>query len=456
MRYLFVIALGCFALAVEAKSSFDSTVAKFKKLSGSVSVSVVDLNSGKEILDIGAAQKLSPASLTKLISSALVLEQFGPDYRLKTELLSSVAKPNAKAELPDLYIRGYGDPMFITEDLYIVTQELRLMGVKKISGDLVLDTSFFNATNLEINETTDHSTRAYSAKLSATSLNFNSVTLKPVHGDQGCRLSVDPIDTGYIQLNTEGKLNTGDPIRGKLLSSSNDSEKYKITGCLKTGYVSVQNPSMYFAQNLKKFLELQGIEHSGAIRFASTPKSASVLYSHPSKPLYQLIDGMNSFSNNFMSEMILLHAAAEKYGAPASYEKATKLIDDYVSKIDKSGASLVNGSGLTAENTMSCRFATKLLERISQNQLHYSAYYMSLARTGKPGTLEKRKGVSELTLAAKTGTLTSPFVVSGLAGYLQTPQNKNLAFCILINKQKDLSAAKQLQDELVLAISEKY
>ncbi len=319
---------------------------------------------------------------------------------------------------------------------------------------MVLDTSFFHAPYFDINATSDKTNRAYSAKLSAISLNFNSLTVRGERSQSKCEYFLDPVDSGYIRIQSAN--NSHQKPRAKFLKSGTGFELYSLKGCKGTGYTAVQNPPMYFGHTFKRFIQMQGIQFSGKVVLGKLDSSAQLLYEHKSRKLSHLIHSLNTFSNNFMSEMLLLHLGAKTKGASSGYQTSVALLNAFGKSISPKGFKLYNASGLSAKNRLSCDFVSKLLTRLASKPLLFSSLYLSLARPNVMGTMEGRTKLSNILLSAKTGTLMSPFSASGLAGYVKTSRGKELAFCILVNKHKNLTNALNFQDNLIKKIVSRY
>ena len=85
----------------------------------------------------------------------------------------------------------------------------------------------------------------------------------------------------------------------------------------------------------------------------------------------------------------------------------------------------------------------------------------SLPATGWDGTLKKRFGKAETEslkglVRAKTGTLSEPVSVAGLAGYFRHPKHGMVAFAILENgnqgkTQPSITDLRERQDKVVVA-----
>ena len=77
----------------------------------------------------------------KLITTSAALDLLGPNYKWETKLLLSDApKENYTG---DIFIKGSGDPFFLIKDLRNLLRTLKVLGIKNISGNFVLDNSIF-------------------------------------------------------------------------------------------------------------------------------------------------------------------------------------------------------------------------------------------------------------------------------------------------------------------------
>ncbi len=90
---------------------------------------------------------LPAASLTKVATSLVALETWGPTRRFET--LISASGPIQQGTLyGDLVIQGGGDPLFVWEEAFALGNALNRMGINRITGNLVIVGNF--AMNFEI------------------------------------------------------------------------------------------------------------------------------------------------------------------------------------------------------------------------------------------------------------------------------------------------------------------
>lgn len=90
---------------------------------------------------------LPAASLTKVATSLVALETWGPEHRFET--LISASGPIQQGTLHgDLVIQGGGDPLFVWEEAFALGNTLNRMGINRVTGNLVIAGNF--AMNFEV------------------------------------------------------------------------------------------------------------------------------------------------------------------------------------------------------------------------------------------------------------------------------------------------------------------
>ncbi len=108
-----------------------------------ISVYIKSATGNQILLDKASASPRNPASAMKMLTTIIGLDELGPNYRWKTQLLSSDTIKAGKLS-GNLYIRGGAEPNLNLEKLSGLLRQLRTQGLSLILGDIVLDRSFFN------------------------------------------------------------------------------------------------------------------------------------------------------------------------------------------------------------------------------------------------------------------------------------------------------------------------
>ncbi len=84
---------------------------------------------------------LPAASLTKIATSLAALKTWGPSHQFET-LVSATGPIKDGVLQGDLVISGGGDPMFVWEEAIAVGNALNKMGIKRVSGNLIISGKF--------------------------------------------------------------------------------------------------------------------------------------------------------------------------------------------------------------------------------------------------------------------------------------------------------------------------
>ncbi len=351
-----------------------------KGLVGTDDAVVVADENGKILFAQNIDKKLIPASTLKVLTALAAIHHLGPDYRFPTEFY--INKKN------DLIIKGYGDPLLISEavkDIVIVLKK-RLDRVH----DIVLDDSYFKRP-IEIPGVTAGSLQPYNAPNGALCVNFNTVDFK---SENGRIISAEP-QTPML------------PIALKRIREKKDAPAGRILLSDRTG-----DTLLYTGQMFRYFLNKAEVKTGGDIRAGNLKsQKARLIYRHASEyPLTKVVEKLFKYSNNYMANQILLAAGARVYGPPATLEKGLCMLKEYCcTELSINGMQVVEGSGISRENRISARMFIKILDA-------FAPYYTHMPRTGR--------------VYFKTGTLDG---VQTRVGYIETQNQGLYRFVILLN-----------------------
>ncbi len=96
------------------------------------------------IVSINHTVSMIPASNTKLFTSATALELMGGEYLISTVILSDDDDLSDGTIDGNIYIKGFGNPTFTTDDLEDLVNQLYQAGLRKITGNVVGDDTYFD------------------------------------------------------------------------------------------------------------------------------------------------------------------------------------------------------------------------------------------------------------------------------------------------------------------------
>ncbi len=417
-------------------------------------------SSGDEVFSINGKKHLIPASITKLITTAVVLDTFKPDHQFKTQILATGNFSDGMLK-GNLYLKGGGDPGFVSEKMWMLVNDFLRADIKKIDGDIVVDESYLDEEKFDKGRESDRNDRAYDAPLSGLSFNWNSTTLfvRPgaAVGDPA-RVYVDPANE-YIIL--KNRAVTGK--KGSDLSCErefvNGHDVVTVSGKIGLGsdekhiYKNVTEPSLYAGYNLKGFLKQRGVDFNGRVIQGKVPSSAVLKSEVSSERLAHLVASQNKFSNNFVAETLAKDMAAEISGGPGKMDTALQKARSFLkNQVGLDDFTLVNVSGFTRKNSFSAQQFTQLLRWVQKDFAIAPEFIQSLPVAGVDGTLEKRfKGsIGERKVRAKTGLLNGVVALSGFAG---RGAGEQILFAFIFNGNGDEAHIREVFDNLAAQLT---
>lgn len=423
---------------------------------------VVDLNQipHKQIYALNADEKMIPASLSKVFTAITALKKFGPSHRFKTTLWSNGQEEKGVLK-GDLYIKGGGDPGFVSETLWFLINEFTRNEIKRIEGDIVVDESRFDNVRFDESRDPGRVDRAYDAPIGAMSFNWNSINVhvRPTKSGRRPKIFLNPANDAWTIINkAKTKKGSGSSI---IVSRVNANNIY-VSGSIGEAvpevvkYKSILAPAMWAGNNLKEFLSHRGINVKGSVRLGEVPKDARLLAEAKGKPMSETVSDMMKFSNNYVAEMLTKNLAAEFSKEPATMADGVEVIVDTIVEmgVPKKDFSFVNPSGLSRRNIFKAKDITHILTE-AHGAFGYAAEFLtSLPLAGVDGTLKSRMNntPAQGRVRAKTGQLTG---VAGLTGFAGRKDGQLYAFTFLFNgpgPQGDL--ARRLFDDLAASLVE--
>jgi len=448
----------CFADLEKIKKTMQNSVKSWGISEKDLSLYITTLEGDQPsvLLDVNSHKKMIPASVTKVVTASAILEAFPPGYKFKTQLLRSAdQKINEAGVLKgSLYLKGGGDPSFVSENMWFLVNQLLRTGIRKVDGDLIIDDTLFDQVRFDESRQENRVDRAYDAPVGAMSFNWNSVNIFVRPGASGAeaRVYLDP-ENSYLKLVNKTKTVGGDDqnlnvdrqkntihISGKIGTSSKEAVIYK----------SILEPDLWAGENLRAFLKQRSIEVTGDVKPGVTPKNSEVIAESESKPIEAVLADMNKFSNNYVAEMLTKNLSTlEK--TPGTLSAGMKKINIHMKSLNSPSEEyeLYNPSGLTRENKMSSFALWKVLDHLKNDYRVYPELLTSLPIAGIDGTLKKRmkNSPAERWVRAKTGFLTN---VVALAGYAGRPDGRVFTFSFIYNGSVDEARIRNSFDQLLI------
>ncbi len=407
-----------------------------------LSLFVADVQTGETLLEWRADEPRNPASTIKLLTTLVALDVLGPSYQWRTDVFAIGERAGGQLD-GDLAIKGYGDPFLVTERVWQLLRNVRQAGIQKITGDLLLDDSWFDVGDYDPGAFDHQPLRAYNVAPNALLMNFKVVRYwfepDPTDGSVNVRLE-PPLQNVRVEnrLRLANRSCSGYQ-RGITITTNERVDEVTLSGRFPTGckhYAMDRSalPHNEFVYGLFDTLwEESGGSFEGEWRNVVLEEELEPLLSFNSLPLAEMIARVNKNSNNVMARQILYTLGAEVEGPPGSEESGKAVISQWLrdNGLGTSGFAIENGAGLSRQTRTSARDMAQMLQ-FAWQQPYMPEYLASLSLSGLDGTLRRRFENTELIGQAhlKTGSMDH---VTAIAGYLQARSGRRFAVVALQN-----------------------
>lgn len=437
---------------------------KYQIATDKLSVLTVTVGHKKEtLININANKKLTLASLSKVVTSYSVLNNFPPTYQFVTKIKTDGKIENNTLQ-GNLYLVGGGDPSFNSEGMNYLASVLKKKGIKKIIGDIIVDDSYFDNIRYDESRGKLRADFIYDAPVGAMSYNWNTIriTIKPAQVGSAAKVEIYP-PNDYVKVSGSVKTVNGatNRVRAERRMTKNGQNILFLRGNLGRNYGSlvfeknVTHPDLWSGRGLKYILKKDGIAHNGVVKNSLTPASAISLAEFAGKDIMGLLTDLNKDSNNHVAEM-LTKAIAVKNNKTGSIAEGIKIINHETKLLilRPQEYSFVSPSGLSLDNQISSANILKIFEGIALNKNHQDAFMKSLPVAGVDGTLKKRKIASANVewVKAKTGFITGAI---SLGGYAKKKDGTLVAFSFIYNGPDKGAHVAQFYDQLIAEILDK-
>lgn len=455
-RLMALLTFGVAASAGRPARADWQALAALERTGAAVSASAIDLEQGTAIQQFHPDERLTPASLTKLVTAAAALEAWPAEKIFQTRLESGASLVGGELD-GDLILEGAGDPSLDDHSLWILAAQLRGAGVTRVRGRLVIDPAPFGLVACETQDrcaALRRSDSAYNAPIAAVGVDFGNwcVDVRPTRAGapalvQGCGVAALPIPVdGVIRTIRAGARQTFWVER----VTDAQGDRLHVGGDVPAGdaqvvYRSMSNPEQGVGLLLEQTLREIGIQVDGPVVVSPQPlpQHGVVVAEAEGLLLREQLERMLRFSNNYIADVLSLDLAATRSERrPVRLSDAGGGLADFLARLRYPGRRatadppvLLSGSGLTPQNRLSASDLVALLAHEYRDTRHFPVFYGSLVvprdapfeflRTGSEAWLDR--------VALKTGTMEQPNSVCGIAGYLRKRDGGWIAFAVIVN-----------------------
>lgn len=327
-----------------------------------------------------------PASIIKVPLALAAFDILGPEFRFTTEFYVD--------RQGNLFIKGYGDPFLISEEIELILARLIEKGVGVING------IFIDSSTADLREEMPgrgKSDNPYDVPVSSVGVNFNTV---------------------HIRVHAGGRVESAEPQTPTLaimhdLGQNLSPGEYRLNVC-QDNCLPEKQSVRYTAELFRALQRKKGIPGDGPLAARNITGEAYLVYAHQnSRNLAEIISSVLEYSNNFIANQVFLRCGMELYALPATWEKARRAVETSLTRIlgpDIAGhITMEDGAGLSRKNRITASAMLRVLEKFKPH-----AHLLPEKKNGR----------------IKSGTLDG---VYNYAGYLADAR----PFVILLNQHKN-------------------
>jgi len=442
-----------FAQLPQAISDF---IYKDKINSNNLSILVTNKTTGEIVASLNPYKSMVPASVAKVATAYAVLLEFGKDFKWPTQIYYSGNIKNGTLN-GNIIVKAYGDPTLNAKDLKVFAQKLRSYGIRKITGKLIVDRTFFKNSPKISSGFDKNYLSEYNAMPDALMFNDHLNRLEIIPTSKGVITKRSYGDRSFKVINHLKATNNacrkpynwpkmrffkdGDGV-GISLDGTFSSKCHPI---ILNRVLSKPYKSFYYV--FSHYLKQSGINFNGGLRLQAVPKNSKLLFTHYSKPLIQIVAKTLKKSNNLYARHLFLILGAKRHGYPATIKKSQKAIKEILGAkgVLDSDDFIYNGCGLTKDARLKATTTAKILDSAYRD--FGDSWLNALSIAGVDGTLKKRfrHTIVKNRAFMKTGTLKR---AKNIAGFVKAKSGKLYNVVIFYNGAK-IWLGKSIQDKII-------
>ncbi|KIA83615.1 peptidase S13 [Kaistella solincola] len=446
---LLLISQICFSQTISQK--LDDTTRKLLSsdaaYSANLSFYVAD-EDGNFVYEYNGNKGLSTASTQKIFTAAAALETLGKDFRYTTTLQYNGTVSGSTLN-GDLYLTSNGDPTLGSwrYDGYKpenfrqkLLQALKEKGISHITGNLIIDDSYFDFQTVPGGWPWNDLGNYYGAGVWGVNWRENQFDMEMVNG----KLKNTNVKLPNLQWVNE--VATGGNSDQSLIFTAPHSDVAYINGKLPAKSITVSgampNPPLTFGNEIGDWLKTSKIDLKGKIITVSEQKilgektanfsKNNILLEYKSPTLDKIIFWFMRKSVNLYGETLIKTLAKEKK-RDGSFDSGISYLKDFWKGkgIQASMINFADGSGLSPQNYVSARAEVQALI-YSKKQPWFPEFFEGFPTQGNG-------------MKMKSGTMKD---TKSFAGYQTSRDGKKYVFAIIINNYQGSNISDALYQVL--------
>ncbi len=412
-----------------------------------------------------AERALQPGSTMKVLTTAVALDELGPNWRGRTELLAAGPLVDGVLDGP-LVLRGGADADLDWGALWNLLRQAREAGIREVRGGLWVDRSRFSPAREDQVPPFDEAPEfPYNVIPDALHLNGNLLDWHFSADDARVTARVSPawpglrVDASALRLVDAPCAQWEDHWKPPLVTPDAQGAVVALQGAfprrceIKQALNLLDRDRLDPLALLHLWRQLGGeAPHSGVGPAPAGAPDVRIVAQHLARPLGELVRGVMKRSDNALTRLLYLQLGTNPEAQP------TRAVADArvrawlkARSIDDASLVLDNGSGLSRSERLSPTLLAQVLARAAQGR-NAPEFLASLPLAGVDGTMSRRlKGSpAEGRARLKTGTLSNAV---GLAGFVPDAHHRLWVVVALLNHPEASAKGRPVLDALIDALA---
>ncbi len=443
--------------------SIDSMIGARDFRSANWGILIVDPQAGDTLYSHNAAKLFIPASNQKLVTSSVLLERVGPDYRYKTYVVAQGRLTDGTLD-GNLAVIGRGDPTTSNHmkgdamlPLRAMADSLWQRGVRQITGEVVASGDALPGPvagtgwpwdGLDGNSYAGVDELLFNEGLTTIRVRSGPAIGSPAIVETGPAKTFPLVHVAAMTVAADTSQPAGRSGRGggrggrrgaaTRLAIHNDTGSATLTlrgqialGDSATLTIAQHDPDAAYIAAFMEALRDRGIvvEHAKPEVYVAR---TDTLFAVQSVPLREILPAIMKPSQNQIAEIFLRTIGLEGTGIGTA-DSGRRVVERQFAEwnIAPDGFVVRDGSGLSRSDLISPETIIRILDHMRRSP-NFQLFYDALPVAGVDGTIgtRMRNTPAQANLHAKTGTLQ---MVRSLSGYVTTADKRLLEFSILCN-----------------------
>lgn len=422
------------------------------------SIVIRNAKTGSVLSSLNANTVRKPASVMKVLTTYSALLALGTHFRWPTKFYYHGSYRKGVIH-GDLIIKAYGDPTLSSRDIPRIVRRLKSIGIKSVTGDIVIDRSFFDVGDKVTSGFDRHRFSEYNAMPDALMFDdhLSTIIVKPKGNRIEAYKSIQ--DRSYTVVNNirpSNKSCTGNRVWPRVLVNTEGAlPRVTLSGTMslkcRPRYVKklVTHAYQSFYYALSAEMTRRGMAFHGSLQLAKMPEGARALFTHYARPLIDIVAKTNKKSNNLYARHLLLLLGAKHYGTPATEQKGRSAVKEIlrgVGAMKSSSTHLDNGCGLSRSARLTASTLSDVLQ--SANGRYGAQWRRALSIAGVDGTIRRRfeRSIAKGRAWMKTGTLKD---AKNIAGYVRSKTSKRLYTVVILYNGREKWKGSVLQNQII-------